>query len=80
MLDANMPEEVYVWMSNLKRVLTPLLERAMDLLQAVQWAAGSRVVYNIWWTHNEQLDTLFCWVPRLWSLGYFLYVTRIFCV
>lgn len=36
MLDANMPEEVYVWMSNLKRVLTPLLERAMDLLQAVQ--------------------------------------------
>lgn len=36
MLDANMPEEVYVWMSNLKRILTPLLERAMDLLRAVQ--------------------------------------------
>lgn len=36
MLNANMPEEFYVWMSNLKQILTPLLERAMDLLQAVQ--------------------------------------------
>lgn len=42
MLNANMPEEFYVWMSNLKQILTPLLERAMDLLQAVQWAVGSR--------------------------------------
>ncbi|XP_031708154.1 CD99 molecule isoform X2 [Anarrhichthys ocellatus] len=36
MLNANMPEEFYMWMSNLKQMLTPLLERAMDLLQAVQ--------------------------------------------
>lgn len=26
-----------MWMSNLKKVLTPLLQRAMDLLQAMQW-------------------------------------------
>ncbi|XP_031601840.1 CD99 molecule isoform X2 [Oreochromis aureus] len=36
MLNANIPEEFNVWMSNLKQILTPLLERAMDLLQAVQ--------------------------------------------
>ncbi|XP_047432613.1 CD99 molecule isoform X2 [Mugil cephalus] len=35
MLNANMPEEFYIWMSNLKQMLTPLLERAMDLLQAL---------------------------------------------
>ncbi|XP_063733645.1 CD99 molecule isoform X5 [Eleginops maclovinus] len=35
MLNANMPEEFYMWMSNLKQVLTPLLERAMNLLQAM---------------------------------------------
>ncbi|KAM8905625.1 CD99 molecule isoform 2-T2 [Spinachia spinachia] len=33
-LNANMPEEVYMWISNLKKALAPLLERAMDLLQA----------------------------------------------
>ncbi|XP_071319883.1 CD99 molecule isoform X2 [Trachinotus anak] len=35
MLNANIPEEFYMWMSNLKQTLTPLLERAMDLLQAL---------------------------------------------
>ncbi|XP_040888490.1 CD99 molecule isoform X2 [Toxotes jaculatrix] len=35
MLNANMPEEFHMWMSNLKQILRPLLERAMDLLQAV---------------------------------------------
>ncbi|XP_023282741.1 CD99 antigen-like protein 2 isoform X2 [Seriola lalandi dorsalis] len=35
MLNANMPEEFYMWMSNLKQILTPLLERAMELLQAM---------------------------------------------
>ncbi|XP_008283561.1 CD99 molecule isoform X2 [Stegastes partitus] len=35
MLNANMPEEFYMWMSNLKQMLAPLLERAMDLLQAM---------------------------------------------
>ncbi|KAG7503926.1 hypothetical protein JOB18_047399 [Solea senegalensis] len=35
MLNTNMPEEFYVWMSNLKQILTPLLERAMDLLHAI---------------------------------------------
>ncbi|XP_053272894.1 CD99 molecule isoform X2 [Pleuronectes platessa] len=35
MLNANMPEEFYMWISNLKQVLTPLLERAMNLLQAM---------------------------------------------
>lgn len=34
-LDANMPEEFYIWMSNLKQMFAPLLERAMDLLQAM---------------------------------------------
>ncbi|XP_037326269.2 CD99 molecule isoform X4 [Pungitius pungitius] len=33
-LNANMPEEFLMWISNLKKALTPLLERAMDLLQA----------------------------------------------
>nr|XP_040031237.1 CD99 molecule isoform X2 [Gasterosteus aculeatus aculeatus] len=33
-LNANMPEEFYMWISNLKKSLMPLLERAMDLLQA----------------------------------------------
>ncbi|XP_051799409.1 CD99 molecule isoform X2 [Acanthochromis polyacanthus] len=35
MLNANMPEEFYMWMSNLKKVITPLLQRAMDLLNAM---------------------------------------------
>ncbi|XP_070711969.1 CD99 molecule isoform X2 [Pempheris klunzingeri] len=35
MLNANMPEEFYMWMSNLKQTVTPLLERLMDLLQAM---------------------------------------------
>ncbi|XP_060922836.1 CD99 molecule isoform X2 [Limanda limanda] len=35
MLNANMPEEFYMWISNLKQVVTPLLERAMNLLQAM---------------------------------------------
>ncbi|XP_054480102.1 CD99 molecule isoform X2 [Anoplopoma fimbria] len=35
MLNANMPEEFYMWLSNVKQMITPLLERAMDLLQAV---------------------------------------------
>ncbi|XP_075873595.1 CD99 molecule isoform X4 [Nelusetta ayraudi] len=34
MLNANMPEEFYAWLSNLKRTLEPLLERALDLLHA----------------------------------------------
>lgn len=36
MLNANMPEEFYMWMSNLKQTIKPLLERVMDLLQAMQ--------------------------------------------
>ncbi|KAM9836121.1 CD99 molecule isoform 3-T3 [Aulostomus maculatus] len=35
MLNANMPEEFYIWMSNIKQMFLPLLERAMDLLQAM---------------------------------------------
>lgn len=33
MLNANMPEEFFMWISNLKKVLNPLLERVMELLQ-----------------------------------------------
>lgn len=36
LLNANMPEEFYMWLSNLKQTIEPLLERAMDLLQALQ--------------------------------------------
>ncbi|KAL7370236.1 hypothetical protein ABVT39_023221 [Epinephelus coioides] len=35
MINANMPEEFFMWLSNLKQILAPLLERAMDLLQAI---------------------------------------------
>ncbi|XP_034029402.1 CD99 molecule isoform X2 [Thalassophryne amazonica] len=35
MLNTNMPEEFYMWISNLKQILIPLLERAMDLLQTI---------------------------------------------
>lgn len=35
-LNANMPEEFYLWISNIKQTITPLLERALDLLQAIQ--------------------------------------------
>lgn len=35
MLNANMPEEFYLWISNLKQTVAPLLERALDLLQAI---------------------------------------------
>ncbi|XP_034533983.1 CD99 molecule isoform X4 [Notolabrus celidotus] len=35
MLNANMPEEFYMWISNLKRTVAPLLERAMEMLQAM---------------------------------------------
>ncbi|XP_038571541.1 CD99 molecule isoform X2 [Micropterus salmoides] len=34
MLNANIPEEFYMWMSNFKQTLASVLERAMDLLQA----------------------------------------------
>lgn len=34
MLYANVPEEFYAWLSNLQRTVAPLLERALDLLQA----------------------------------------------
>ncbi|KAM9766872.1 CD99 molecule isoform 3-T3 [Menidia menidia] len=33
MLNAQIPEEIYGWISNVKRTLTPLLERALELLQ-----------------------------------------------
>lgn len=36
MLNANMPEEVLIWIANLKQMVTPLLERALELLGAVQ--------------------------------------------
>ncbi|XP_075998890.1 CD99 molecule isoform X2 [Genypterus blacodes] len=35
MLNANMPEEFFMWFSSVKKALMPLLERAMDLLNAV---------------------------------------------
>lgn len=35
MLNANMPEEFYMWLSDLKETLAPLLERALDLLRAI---------------------------------------------
>lgn len=35
MLDANMPEEVHVWLSNLKQTVAPLLERALEMLRAI---------------------------------------------
>ncbi|XP_028324076.1 CD99 molecule isoform X2 [Gouania willdenowi] len=35
MLNANMPEEFYMWLSNMRQVLAPLLQRALDLLQAI---------------------------------------------
>ncbi|XP_077575274.1 CD99 molecule isoform X4 [Stigmatopora nigra] len=35
MLNYNMPEEMLMWISNLKKTLIPLLERALELVQAV---------------------------------------------
>ncbi|XP_035983704.1 CD99 molecule isoform X2 [Fundulus heteroclitus] len=35
MLNANMPEEFFMWMSNLKQVISPLLERVEELLRAL---------------------------------------------
>ncbi|XP_061691996.1 CD99 molecule isoform X2 [Syngnathoides biaculeatus] len=35
MLNYNMPEEILMWMSNLKKMLIPLLERAMELVHAM---------------------------------------------
>ncbi|XP_069031355.1 CD99 molecule isoform X2 [Embiotoca jacksoni] len=35
MLNANIPEDLLMWMSHLKQVLSPLVERAMELLQAL---------------------------------------------
>lgn len=35
MLNTNMPEEFFMWISNLKQVIGPLLARAMELLQAL---------------------------------------------
>ncbi|XP_029929493.1 CD99 molecule isoform X3 [Myripristis murdjan] len=34
-LNDNMPEEVYIWISNFKQIMAPLLERAMQLLEAL---------------------------------------------
>lgn len=36
MLDANMPEGVHVWISNIKQAVLPLLEKAMELLDVGQ--------------------------------------------
>ncbi|XP_041734604.1 CD99 molecule isoform X7 [Coregonus clupeaformis] len=36
MLDANMPEGVLVWISNIKQAVVPLLEKAMELLDVGQ--------------------------------------------
>lgn len=35
MINANMPEEFYLWISNLKQSIEPLLEKALDLLHAM---------------------------------------------
>ncbi|XP_069578707.1 CD99 molecule isoform X2 [Brachyistius frenatus] len=35
MLNANIPEDLLMWMSHLKQVLSPLVQRAMELLQAL---------------------------------------------
>lgn len=35
LLYANVPEELYVWISNMKQVLAPLVERVQDLMQAL---------------------------------------------
>ncbi|KAM9830228.1 CD99 molecule isoform X3 [Syngnathus typhle] len=35
MLNCNIPEEIIMWMSNIKKTLVPLLERAMELVQAM---------------------------------------------
>ncbi|XP_057676828.1 CD99 molecule isoform X2 [Corythoichthys intestinalis] len=35
MLNFNMPEEILMWMSNIKKTLIPLLERALELMQAI---------------------------------------------
>lgn len=35
MLNSNMPEEFYLWISNLKQTIEPLLERAQELLQTL---------------------------------------------
>ncbi|XP_056883310.1 CD99 molecule isoform X2 [Takifugu flavidus] len=35
MLNANMPEELFLWISNLKQTIEPLLERALQLLQTL---------------------------------------------
>lgn len=35
LLNANFPEEFYMWISNLNQILTPLIERVRDLLQAM---------------------------------------------
>ncbi|XP_073318556.1 CD99 molecule isoform X2 [Pagrus major] len=35
MLNANMPEEFYMWISDLKQIIAPLLERVLDLLHAM---------------------------------------------
>ncbi|XP_014005389.1 CD99 molecule isoform X3 [Salmo salar] len=36
MLDANMPEGVHVWISNIKQAVLPLLEKVMELLDVGQ--------------------------------------------
>jgi len=35
-LDANMPEEVHIWIANLKSVVQPLLQRALELMEVYQ--------------------------------------------
>lgn len=35
MLNANMPEEFYLWLSNLRQTVEPLLERVLGLLQTL---------------------------------------------
>ncbi|XP_077441167.1 CD99 molecule isoform X2 [Vanacampus margaritifer] len=35
MLNCNMPEEIIMWMSHIKKILVPLLERAMELVRAM---------------------------------------------
>lgn len=61
MLIAYMPEEFYMWMFNLKQILEPLLERAIDLLQVVQWTISP---FEFWLSLRSEVALN--WFTKVW--------------
>lgn len=74
MLNSNMPEEFYLWISNLKQTVEPLLERVLGLLQTLPWTSQSVLRFPSLETgvgqHQERSHGVLYMRWRLWAFGF----------